>query len=271
MVARLVPAKRRAEGMGYFGVSISLALCLGPLGGTFGMEYFGFPITLLCAGVLMLFCFYWLMLLPSWKPLVAVPAIPFSLNRFIETSVWFPSLLCGIIGLSFGSVGGYITLWGKSVGISNVGGFFLLNAVFSLLVRLFAGRVADSMGRKFIILPSGLIFGISLVILMMCNSYTGMIIAAICMGIGLGSIYPTLQAWVIDLCPPERRGAATAFYYNSFDLGMGISMVAWGKVASLLGFSYMYGIAAIAMVLFMVLYIGHLYKEKNRRRACDPG
>ena len=267
MVARLVPSHRRAEGMGYFALSVSLGLCLGPIGGTYSMEYFNFNYPLVFCGFFLLMSIIWLVLLPKWQPAVppARPKITFSL--FFEKSVWLPCLLCGLFGVAYGPIVGYITLWGKDLGIMNVGAFFLLNASCSLVVRLFAGRVADTMGRAWILLPSGLLNGLSLLILMLYPNYSGLIWSAICMGLAMGAGYPTLQAWAIDLAPEARRGAATAFFYNCFDLGIGLSIVFWGFVASYWGYNTMYAIASSCMLLYLLIYVGHLIK--GRRNSAD--
>ena len=267
MVARLVPAHRRAEGMSYFALSVSLGLCLGPIGGTYSMEYFNFSYTLLFCSVFLALSVIWLLALPSWRPMVPPTRLKLSWKLFFEKSVWFPCFLCGLFGVAYGPITAFITLWGKGVGINNVGAFFLLNACCSLVVRLFAGRVADTMGRSWIILPACIVNGLSLLILQVFDGYSAMVWSAICMGLGMGSGYPVLQAWVIELVSEERRGAATAFFYNAFDLGIGISIIVWGVVASFFGYATMYGIASLSMLLFLVCYLGHLFNNRNRKKV----
>lgn len=267
MVARLVPPHRRAEGVGYFGLSVSLGLCLGPLVGAYAMEHFNFYYALIFCAICLLLSIVWLSALPKWHPIVPPTRQKISWSMFFEKSVWFPCFLCALIGVTYGPIVGFITLWGKSAGINNVGAFFLLNAACSLLVRLFAGRVADTMGRSWIIIPAGIIYGLSLVILWVAESYSGMVWAAICSGVGLGSAYPVLQAWMIDLAPQEKRGAATAFFYNAFDLGIGLSLVLWGVVASYTGYAVMYGIASASMLVFIACYVVHLLRSRAQQTA----
>ncbi len=261
MVARLLPASRRAEGMGYFALTASLGLCLGPLAGTYLMEYFNFHYTLACCALLLFVSLVWTAALPKWRPAADAPYERLSWHMFFEKKVWFPCALCAFLGASYGPVAAFITLWGKSQGIGNVGVFFLLNASCSLLVRLFAGRVADSMGKAWVIVPAGLVTGCSLLILYLFDGYSALVWSAICLGLGIGSGYPILQAWVIELAPPERRGAATAFFYNSFDLGLGLSIVLWGIIASRLGYGAMYGIASISMLVFLISYSLHCLRQ----------
>ena len=72
-------------------------------------------------------------------------------------------------------------------------------------------------------------------------------------GFGFGALFPALQAWVIDLVEPERRGVATATYYNAFDIGIGSGSILLGAVAAVTNYSTMYLLSGGFFVLYIVL------------------
>ncbi|MCK9907285.1 MFS transporter, partial [Frankia sp. Cpl3] len=52
MASDMIPAQRRGEGMGYFGLSSNLAMALGPLIGIWLMTSYGFGLLFLVSSVL---------------------------------------------------------------------------------------------------------------------------------------------------------------------------------------------------------------------------
>jgi MFS family permease len=264
-VARLVPPGRRAEGMGYFGISIGLALCLGPVAGTYAYEYLGFFHALIFAGGLTSIGLIWLAYLPA-GPALSSGKLKLNWRYFLEVSAAYPCLLISLFGLSFGPIIAFVPLWGKELGISNIGFFFLLNATCTMLVRTFSGKLADRRGYAWVLLPAALVHGTGLILLMLAQGHIWLVGAGICMGLGVGAAYPAMQAWAVDLAPLERRSAALAFYYNAFDLGVGCGIVFFGWLASHCGYSHMYGVASLSIVLYLLIYGWYLLKKKGNSR-----
>jgi MFS family permease len=264
IVARLVPPGRRAEGMGYFGMSVGLALCLGPVAGAYAYEYLGFSHALVFAGFLTVLGIVWLFRLPAGEKTVPAGKLTLHWRHFFEKSVGYPCLLIGLFGLSTGAIVVYVPLWGKELGINNVGFFFLLNAACTLFVRIFSGKLADRKGYACVLLPAAVLQGLASLLLMWAEGRAWLMGAGICMGLGLGAAYPALQAWVVDLAPLQRRSAALAFYYNAYDLGIGCGIIFFGWLADVYGYPSMYGISALSMLIYLLSYAGCLLKKTCR-------
>ncbi|MFA7467265.1 MAG: MFS transporter, partial [Desulfotomaculaceae bacterium] len=66
---------------------------------------------------------------------------------------------------------------------------------------------------------------------------------------------PGMQAMAVKNVPPNRRGAANATFFSSFDLGIGIGATMWGVVSKLTDYSLMYLLAAIPALVALVAYI----------------
>ncbi len=267
IVTRLIPANRRGEGMGYFGLSLSLALCLGPWAGTAIMARWGFGMVLIVSGICVLLA------------IVMVPSLPkapakveghqkkkLSWSNFFEKSVWFPALLCVFLGTAYGAVIAFITLWGKTLGLMDVGAFFLVNAGFSFIVRLVAGKVSDRLGYGYIIVPGCFLQIIGLFLLGNAVDMQSLLLSAACLGLGLGAVLPVLQAWSVDLAPVERRGAAMACFYNAYDVGIGGGIIVWGLIASEVGYGNMYFFSTGSIFLLLISYLIYGVRLKKRKR-----
>jgi MFS family permease len=264
----MIPAARRGEGMGYFGLGSTLAMALGPMIGIWVMKSFGFGLLFLIS-LLSTLCS---MGLTKW---MTIPApvrnpktqgeIPFH-EKFLEQKALFPAFLVLLMGVTYGGIISFITLYGKEAGISNVGWFFLTNALFLFVVRPLAGKVFDQKGHVWVLVP-GAVFGIiGLYLLSTTSSLAELILSAIFYGIGFGAIQPSLQAWTIQRVLPFRRGVANATFYSGFDLGIGGGAMILGPVAQMTNYAHMYRFSCIFFVIYLMVYGIFLLKKKKMNR-----
>lgn len=262
LVSNIVPSERRAEGMGYFGLSLSLAMCLGPWAGPFLFRNYGFGAVL----VVSMLCI--LTVLPvvskvQSHPKEIVEKKKFSLNDVIEKSVWFPAVLCSLAGVGWSTIIGFAALWAREISVDDIGSFFLVNAIFAFLVRLLAGKIADRHGYAYVIIPSIISYSIGMYLVSIADGMTGLLCAAALLGSGLGILTPLIQAWMINEAPAERRSAAMAMYYNSYDVGIGIGLAFWGVYARHFGFPNTFRTASIIVGFMLLFYC--IYQVKNRK------
>jgi MFS family permease len=263
MVSDYITPSRRAEGMGYFGLSINIGMAFGPLLGIWLMVEHGFTsvfiiatISILLSVILSQFIHY-----PE-KPVKKATSEKMS---FIEKKALLPAFMIMMITLAHGGIISSLTLFGQEAGIINVGWFFLASALSMMVSRPTSGKIADKMGHIFVLIPGALSLGIGLLILSYSTNVIVLMISAIFYGIGYGSIQPTLQAWMINRVSPARRGAATATYFSAFDLGIGAGALWVGFIAQWLNYSAIFKISILFMVLFGIIYGGYLLHEKKSR------
>ncbi|CAM3511063.1 MFS transporter [Hydrogenibacillus schlegelii] len=288
LAADLVPAERRGEGIGYFGLSSALGMAVGP---AIGNRLYAFgPAAVF--GVAFAFTAFALLLMVPPLPAPAgdlpppdrtdtadhktvppaaasragrsAPRLIPALRDLVEPAAAWPAALAMLMTLTYGGIVTFLPLFGREAGIAGAGLFFSANAVMTLLVRLVAGRLFDRSG--YVVIAGAAVFGgIGLLLIAGARTLGDLLVAALFYGVAFGVIQPALQAWAVSLAAPERRGAANAMYFSAFDLGIGGGAILLGPVATAVGFRPMYRGLAALFALFILL--GGLAPKPRRRPA----
>lgn len=155
--------------------------------------------------------------------------------RIFEKSVFRPSLVVIVIAMSMSCVISFLPSFAISKGIGNTGIFFTATAVVILIVRIATSRLFSRVHTLMIIIPSLAVFAIAMFSISFLNGFAHLIICAGIYGIGVGAALPTMNALVVKNAPVNKRGSANATYYSSFDIGMGVGSSLWGFVIDYLG------------------------------------
>jgi MFS family permease len=264
----LIPITRRGEGMGYFGLGTTLAMALGPFVGIWLMKNYSFSVLFISTFLSTLFSFICTQFIsiPSSEIVVSDDKPSASLlSRLVERQALFPSLLVLLLGVTYGGIVSFITLFGKEAGIGNVGWFFLLNALSVFVIRPISGKIFDKKGHFWVLFPGAFFTITGLLLLSYSTSMQLLILAAIFYGIGFGSIQPSLQAWTIHRTAPNRRGAANATFYNAFDLGIGGGGMILGAIAARTNYAHMYRYSILLLVVYIVIYLLYVMKRKGKQ------
>jgi MFS family permease len=98
---------------------------------------------------------------------------------------------------------------GGNVAVGVVIGSF---AVTGLLLRPFAGRIADRRGRKPTVLVGALLVAASGFLYLLPLGIPGLIFARLVLGAGEGTVFTAGSAWIVDLAPEGRRGRVIGLY-----------------------------------------------------------
>lgn len=268
----IMPAQRRGEGIGYFGVMSNLAMAIGPMVSLTLFDtthnfhhlfFFAMGMALL-AFILSLF----IKTEPRPKPTGEVEAL--SLDRFILIKGLRPAAAMALISFSYGMMTTYIAMYGNSViGVTSGSGIFFLYFAAGLIVsRLISGKLIN----KGLFKPVS-IFGISLLIVSYCCFVTMLTplvyyASGVAMGIGYGMLAPSFQTMLINLAPHNKRGTANATYFASWDLGIGLGVLMGGVIADhwTLITAFKGGIGMLVAGLLLYILVVAPYYEKNKLR-----
>lgn len=272
LVSDIIPIRRMGEGMGYFGLSTSLSMSAAPVIGLWLLGSYGIGTLILVSSLLAILIIPLSLLIRSTpaapKPASAPSPAAAPDTRGTYKQVALPCFLNMLLSITYGGLISYLALFGKEVHIGNVGWFFLCNAGAVLLVRPVAGKIFDKKGHIAVLPPGALMVAVGLVLLSYTSSMAGLLASALCYGIGYGILQPSLQAWTVKQVNPEMRGTANGTFYNSIDLGIALGSLLLGGIASGTSYSTMYLLSALAMLLFLAIYVsGTLVKGKSPAAA----
>ncbi|MBU8728522.1 MFS transporter [Cytobacillus pseudoceanisediminis] len=249
----LIPAKRRGEGMGYFGLSGNIALAFGPTLGLALAGVISFKLLFLICALLGLAALV-LSSRINYKQ-AEKQSVPLKRWDIYEKSALRPSFLLFFITVTFGGIASFLPIYSAQKGIGGIHWYFLLFAIALMISRTFAGRLYDQRGHQAVFLPGAVLILAAMFLLAWLPNSMIMYIAAIFYGLGFGSVQPALQAWSVKEAPANRRGMANATFFSFFDLGVGIGAMVFGQIAHLFGYSSIYMTAAGSVGISILLYI----------------
>ncbi len=95
-------------------------------------------------------------------------------------------------------------------------------AITGLLMRPFAGRLADRRGRRPTVLVGSLLMAVGGFLYLLPFGVGGLIVARLVLGVGEGTVFTAGSAWIVDLAPLERRGRVIGLYGLSVWAGLSI-------------------------------------------------
>ena len=263
----VLPSSRRTEGIGYYGLSNNLSMAIAPTVGIFIYKYtasfellFWIALVVACAG--------WLIDATVEFPEKEIVRnkSKLSWDRFFLVRGWLLGLNMVAFGFSFGVLSNYLAIYGKeTLGITGgTGTYFLLCSIGLMASRLQGGR-ALRQGRLTHNAGEGMVIslvGYTLFILMptlfpdnheaVMAGYYG---SALLIGLGNGHLWPAFQNMTISVARNNQRGTANSTILISWDIGMGLGILAGGVIAEHLG----YGAAFWTVVLINALGVAGFF------------
>ncbi len=162
---------------------------------------------------------------------VAAKLKPATYNRYLKFVAGLGGLLYGIdVGIIAGALPYLEATSGLNAGqISFVVAAVLLGTVIS---TLFAGLLADRMGRKRLMILSGALFAVSIPVIALSHSYEALILGRLCQGISAGLIGVVVPLYLAECLSPEDRGQGTAMFQWLLTVGI-VAAAAVGMYFSL--------------------------------------
>lgn len=276
IVIDIMPSSRRGEGLGYYGLANNTAMSIGPMTGLFLHDAaVGYTFIFCCslgACLLGFLCAY--LVKTPYKP--PVKRSPISLDRFILLKGIPAGVSLLLLSIPYGMTTNYVAMYAKQIGIAgSTGFFFTLMAIGMAVARLFSGRLVDK-GKITQVIQAGLylvcfcFFGLSA-----CGWTVGwnlpittfcFFAIALLLGLGFGTMFPAYNTLFVNLAPNSQRGTATSTYLTSWDVGIGIGMVAGGWIAEISTFKMAYLFGALLTIVSLFYFYGKVAPHFHRYR-----
>ncbi len=269
-VTDMLPPDRRAEGIGYWGLSTTFATAFAP---SIGLWLFSRGSWLwLCLSIGILNA---AMAVIAWRlpdDRAERPNRPRSLRATWEQGVidWRVTLLaltCFLYAFGYGGITSFVALFAEARGVHPRGIFFTVLAVVIVLTRPFVGRWTDRLGHRRVLIPCFALIVTGYALLTVAHSRLTFGLAAAAFAAGFGSAFPAIAAFVMSHVESNRRAAAYGSIIAAFDTGIGTGSISLGWVVERFSFEAAFGVAAVVAALaipYFTLWAEPRFLEQTR-------
>ena len=267
----VLPSSRRAEGIGYYGLSNNIATAISPTVALLLFDRF--------QNYDMLF---WVALLTSLLGLWSTSQVktrerdiqrdhrPLSLDRFILIKGWREGIAMICYAFSYGVLATYIAIYGKEeLGITGgTGLFFMLLAIGLILSRLVGSRTLrqGKVTQNATVGTAISLFGYLL--FASVHNLWGYYGTALIIGLGNGHMFPAFQTMFINLAENSQRGTANSTLLVSWDIGVGLGILVGGIVAEHVGYAAAFwtawGVNLAGVAIYNLFVKRHFLANKLR-------
>jgi MFS family permease len=249
----LLPENRRAEGIGYWGLSTLSAIAVAPTVGFWIYRSGGW--LWLCVGATALN--------------VGMAAIAASLpehpiqpaathprrRRLIELRVLLVSITLAMYSFGYGGITSFTAMYADVNGVAPKSLYLTALAIVMLFTRPPLARIGDRYGYRRVFVPCLVLICCGLACLAVGGTRFWMLLSAVIFGIGFGSAYPSYIGYVMRGVTPDRRGAAFGAILAAFDSGIGTGSTAMGWVIQHYGFRMAFAVAAALSALALPYFL----------------
>jgi MFS family permease len=266
-ITDIIPESRRAEGIGYWGLSTIVAIAVAP---TIGFWVYGHGWTWLCAttGALNLAMAAIAFCLPEPHAPAWMGGERFFTRRLLEWRVLAVSFTLFLYSFGYGGITSFSALYADANGVVPKGIYFTTLALVILVTRPLCVPLGDRVGHKKVFLPSLVLIATGLALLALGGTRPWLIASAVVFGTGFGTAYPVFAAYVMRHVEPSRRGAAFGGILAAFDTGIGTGSISLGWIIEHHGFPAAFATAAALAALSLPYF---LITEKRLLVHRSPG
>lgn len=269
MAIDVLASSRRAEGIGYYGVSNNLAMAIGPSLSMYMYDHginpdIIFITALITSGLGLLLN----STIKNKQREIIKGKQPISLDRFFLTNAIPESAMVMYYSFAYGILSTYVAIYGKDeVGIDGGSGLFFL----LLAIGLIGARLLSAQWIKKGLITRNIGVGMAITIIgfamfVLWRTPDGYYTSALVLGCGYGAMCPSFQTVFIDLAPNSRRGTANSTYLTSWDLGLGIGVLIGGSIAEHLSYHTAYAVATGVCIIGFVAFLWHTASHFNRHK-----
>jgi MFS family permease len=256
VVLDFISPSRRGEGIGYYSLSGTAAAAFGPFIGVLLTQNFPYSAIFTSCALLSLLI---LVLLPfimiNDHPAPEGPKHSLRISDYYEPNALSIASVMLLICICYSCVTAFINLYATELNIlSSVSVFFVIYAVAMFGARPYFGRMLDRKGDNIVMMPMIVSLSLGIGMLALARGPVLLLLSAIPMAIGFGTLMSCSQAIAVKSTTRERAVLANSTTFISSELGLGVGTVLLGGLVDYSGYSGMFGIAAIITLFITVFY-----------------
>jgi MFS family permease len=226
MITDLAPVDRRGEAISYWSIAVYGGLAFGPAIGEAVNSAWGFDAVWLvgaaCAGIAALLGLATRETKPDVEPPKGLP--------LLHRAAVLPGTIMFLGLIPLAAYTAFLKLYGATVGIQDVGGFFLLYGGLVLAIRIFGARLPDRLGplRGGTLALGGA--AAAMVVIAAWPSEAGLVVGTAIFAFGMAMMYTNLMTLSLVGVDESQRAAVVGTFSTFFDLSQGLGPFIVGAV-----------------------------------------
>jgi MFS family permease len=259
-LTNMLPERRRAEGIAYWGLSSVASIAVAPPLAFWMMERGGWASICVSCAVLNVVMGAIAFTLPDEPAHEHQLPLPFSggdatARRFVEWRVLALSLTLFMYSFGYGAITSFSAMFADALGVSPKSIYLTLLAVVILVTRPLSGTLADRIGYRRVFVPCLGLIAVGMALLASASTLAALVTSAVVFGVGFGTAYPVFVAYIMRDVHVARRGAAFGAILAAFDTGIGTGSTTVGFLIERFGFSKAFGVAAMLSAIALPYFV----------------
>jgi MFS family permease len=259
LAADALPQGKINSGLGVFALAQVAAQAISPAIGIFIGERFGYRVSFIAGGIILL-----VSVSLAFQIRVPSPVVKRKFKISFSNTISIPSLLPAFLLMfnicCFCLINSYLVLYAQELNIVNIGGFFTIYAVTLVVSRPLLGKWSDKYGFIAVAIPGLIVYAASFIIISYAHTLPMLLVAAIVSAVGSGASQPMTNSLCMKTVPQDRRGAASSTAYTGMDIGNIIGPIIAGFIVARYGYSIMWRIMTV--FLFMSVAVIIIFKKR---------
>jgi len=156
-------------------------------------------------------------------------------------------------------------------GPREIGLLFTFTGAMTLFTLMPAGWASDAIGRRWVILFSGIMAGIGGIAIAGSATVVGFVIGNFIMSLGTGTAGPAPAAFVADISPQHLRGVVVGMYRSAGDVGVIAGPVLLGWLSDQTSIPFAMRVGAILVIAAGVMFfVGNRRHDAAGRQIRQP-
>ena len=258
IATELIPKERRAEGVGYFIMNMSLAMALAPFIASLLYRH-SFSYVFLTVIFLLVIAIY-LSVIVDYRSEIKKEKI--NLSLFFDKKL-LPIFFISIFTLNgYGAIFSFLDIFANSKGIENASLFFLVYSASISITRPIGGKIFDKYGHFNLMVISFIALAFGLFMLSNIETLSLLLISSAFIGVGYGVLSTSFFALAINQVGEKRKNLANSMIFISIDVGIGCGSFLAG-VISTIALDYIFKFSSMLIILSLILFILQSFREKG--------
>ena len=288
----VLPSSRRAEGIGYYGLSNNVATAISPTVGLWLYETWHDFDLLFCASLFFALLGVWCVATIESKKengegknikyiteskkengegrkdfsLFPFTFSLFSFDRFFLVDGWSEGLAIVAYSFAYGVTSTYVAIYGREeLGLTSGSGIFFAILATGLFMSRLVGSRTLRQGKVLQNASVGTCIScVGYLLFALLHNVWGYYGCALLVGLGNGHLWPAFQNMFVNLAPSSKRGTANASLLTSWDLGIGLGVMIGGVLAEHFNYYAAFWCSWLVELSGVIFYFAHVRGSYKR-------